>query len=82
MKNISILGSTGSVGTQTLEVIDYLDDKWNVISLSAYSNIDLLEKQIKKFNPKYVVVIDSKSAKTLNNRLENSSTEVFTGKEK
>lgn len=81
MKNISILGSTGSVGTQTLEVIDYLDDKWNVISLSAYSNIDLLEKQIKKFNPKYVVVIDSKSAKTLNNRLENSSTEVFTGKD-
>ncbi|HKL76597.1 MAG TPA: 1-deoxy-D-xylulose-5-phosphate reductoisomerase [Halanaerobiales bacterium] len=81
MKNISVLGSTGSVGTQTLEVIDYLDDKWNVLSLSAYSNIDLLEKQIKKYNPKYAVVIDNKSAKILNNKLKNSSTEVLQGKE-
>jgi len=79
MKNISILGSTGSVGTQTLEVIDYLDDRWNVISLSAYSNINLLEKQIKKYNPKYAVVIDSKSAKILNKRIKNYSTEVFEG---
>lgn len=79
MKKISILGSTGSVGTQTLEVIDYLDDEWDVISLSAYSNIDLLEQQIKKYQPKYAVVIDNKSAKTLKDKLTNHSTKILKG---
>ncbi|MGM0437459.1 MAG: 1-deoxy-D-xylulose-5-phosphate reductoisomerase [Bacillota bacterium] len=81
MKKISILGSTGSVGTQTLEVIDFLSDKWEVIGLSAYSNIELLEKQIKKFNPNYAVVIDTKSAKLLKNKLSNYSTKILEGTE-
>ena len=79
MKKISIMGSTGSVGTQTLDVIDYLSDKWTVVGLSAYSNIDLLEKQIKKFNPKFAVVIDTKSAKKLKNKLTNCSTKILQG---
>lgn len=52
-KKISILGSTGSIGRQALEVIEKLQDKFEIISLAAGSNIDLLNEQIRKFKPKY-----------------------------
>jgi len=55
-KKISILGSTGSIGTQALEVIERLSDKFEIISLSAGSNIELLNEQIAKFHPKSVCV--------------------------
>ena len=55
-KRISILGSTGSIGTQALEVIEQLKDKFEIISLSAGGNIDLLNEQIAKFSPKSVCV--------------------------
>lgn len=55
-KRISILGSTGSIGTQALEVIERLSDKFEIISLTAGRNIDLLNKQIAKFHPKSVCV--------------------------
>ena len=52
-KRISILGSTGSIGRQALEVIEKLGDSFEIIALAAGSNTDLLNEQIKKFNPKY-----------------------------
>ena len=52
-KKISILGSTGSIGRQALEVIERLPDKFEIIGLTAGSNIDLLNEQIRKFKPKY-----------------------------
>lgn len=55
-KKISILGSTGSIGTQALEVIEKLADKFEIISLTAGGNIDKLNEQIAKFHPKYVCV--------------------------
>ena len=55
-KRISILGSTGSIGTQALEVIERLSDKFEIISLSAGGNVDLLNEQIRKFHPKTVCV--------------------------
>lgn len=55
-RRITILGSTGSIGTQALEVIERLSDKFEIVSLSAGSNIDLLNKQISKFHPKSVCV--------------------------
>jgi 1-deoxy-D-xylulose-5-phosphate reductoisomerase len=61
MKKIAILGSTGSIGTQALEVIDALGG-WEVVALSAHKNIRLLSEQIKKYKPKYVAVTDPKSA--------------------
>lgn len=79
MKDITILGSTGSIGTQTLEVIDNLKN-WQVKALTAYQNIDLLYKQVKKYQPEFVVVVDSKAAKELKLRLGNT-TKVFSGKE-
>lgn len=51
---ISILGSTGSIGTQALEVIEKLQDKFEIIALTGGSNIDLLKQQALKFRPKYV----------------------------
>lgn len=52
-RKISILGSTGSIGRQALEVIEKLEDKFEIIALTAGSNTDLLNKQIQKFKPKY-----------------------------
>lgn len=52
-KKISILGSTGSIGRQALEVIEKLPDKFEIIGLTAGSNIDLLNEQIRKFKPEY-----------------------------
>ncbi len=56
MKNIAILGSTGSIGRQTLEVIDQHKDKFSVVALSARSNAELLVDQARHFRPQYVVI--------------------------
>lgn len=64
MKKIAILGSTGSIGTQTLEVVRANGDI-QVTALAAGSNISLLEKQIREFKPKLVCVWDENKAKEL-----------------
>jgi len=61
-KKISIIGSTGSIGTQSLEVIERLQDKFEIIALAGGSNVELLNKQIKKFRPKYVCLGKENSA--------------------
>ena len=53
-QSLAILGSTGSIGTQTLEVIEKLEDKFNVLGLACGANVELVKKQIEKFKPKYV----------------------------
>lgn len=57
-RKISILGSTGSIGRQALEVIERLGDKFEIIALTAGSNVDLLNEQIQKFKPKYAYADD------------------------
>lgn len=57
-RKISILGSTGSIGRQALEVIEKLQDKFEIIALAAGGNIDLLNEQIRKFKPKYASASD------------------------
>ncbi len=70
-RKISILGSTGSIGTQTLEVIEKLQDKFEIVALSGGSNTKLLEEQARKFKPKYICIgnsnekLDIKGIKTL-----------------
>ena len=56
MKNITILGSTGSIGTNALEVIRQKKDEFNVVALSGHTNYKLVMEQIKEFNPKYVSI--------------------------
>ena len=60
-KRISILGSTGSIGKQALEVIEKLSDKFEIIALSAGNNVELLNEQIRKFHPKYAFANDMKA---------------------
>ena len=56
MKNITILGSTGSIGTNALEVIRQKRDEFNVVALSGHTNYKLIIEQIEEFNPKYVSI--------------------------
>ena len=56
MKRIAILGSTGSIGVNALNVIRESRDKFQVLALSGYGNYELLLEQIEEFNPKYVSV--------------------------
>jgi 1-deoxy-D-xylulose-5-phosphate reductoisomerase len=65
MKNIAILGSTGSIGKSTLSVVRAFPDKFRVVGLSVNSDIDALLRQIEEFNPSFVSVRDEKSARIL-----------------
>jgi 1-deoxy-D-xylulose-5-phosphate reductoisomerase len=65
MKNISILGSTGSIGVNALDVIANRPDRFRVVALAACKNVSLLTEQIERFKPKVVSVIDEKHAEKL-----------------
>lgn len=78
MKTISLLGSTGSIGTQTLEVIRYNKDI-KVSALAAGNNITLLEEQIREFNPKIVCVFNEEKAVELKKNISDMEVEVVTG---
>jgi 1-deoxy-D-xylulose-5-phosphate reductoisomerase len=71
MKRILILGSTGSIGVNTLKVLKELKDKYTIEALTVNSNIDLLEKQIHEYLPNYAVVVDEQKAKELQQRIGN-----------
>ena len=68
IKRIGILGSTGSIGVSTLEVVDHLSGNLEVISIAAKSNIDLLEEQANKYHPKCIAVFDEDKAQILRKR--------------
>ena len=70
MKNIAILGSTGSIGTQTLDIVDQNKEDLQVVALAAGSNITLLEKQARKYRPTLVAVWDQACAKELKDKVE------------
>lgn len=78
MKKISILGSTGSIGTQTLEIVRENDDL-QVEALVAKSNIDLLEKQVREFMPKLVCVYDEDKAQVLKKNISGLNIDVVSG---
>ncbi len=80
MKNIAILGSTGSIGTQTLEVISNFPREFRTAYLSAHTNTDVLIEQIDRFKPKGVVVLDERSAKKVATAV-GEKTEVLIGQE-
>lgn len=79
-ENISILGSTGSIGTQTLEVIRDIGGI-KVKAMSANRSIELFEKQIREFKPEFVCVMDSEKAKELKERISDTNVKVKTGME-
>lgn len=80
MKKIAILGSTGSIGTQTLEVVRENKDI-EVLGLAAGNNIRLLEKQIREFSPEIVAVWDEKKAKELRENVADLEVQIVAGME-
>lgn len=77
MKKITILGSTGSIGTQALEVIEM--QGYEVLALTASTNVDIIEKQIRKFRPKYAAMVDEKAAADLKLKVADTDTKVLSG---
>ena len=77
-KKIAVLGSTGSIGTQTLDVVRANGDL-EVEALSAGSNIDLLEQQIREFRPKLAAVYQEEKAVQLRERLRDMDVRVVSG---
>lgn len=80
-KGIAILGSTGSVGTQALEVIAAFPDQFELVVLTANTNADLLIDQAKKFQPNTVVIGDEQRYEEVKNALWEDDIKVYTGDE-
>ena len=78
MKKISIIGSTGSIGTQTLEVCDNLQDV-QIMGLSANNNVKLAEEQIRKYSPKLFAMVNEDAAKALKIAVADTDTKVISG---
>lgn len=78
-KNIVVLGSTGSIGTQTLEVVRSYSDRFSVVALAAGTNVDLMEKQIREFQPKAAVMWSEKAAEELKIRVADTGVKILSG---
>lgn len=78
MRHLAILGSTGSIGTQTLEVVENNEDM-KVVALAAGSNIDLVEQQIRKFHPEVVCIYREEKARELARRVADENVSVLYG---
>ncbi|MBP5325126.1 MAG: 1-deoxy-D-xylulose-5-phosphate reductoisomerase [Pseudobutyrivibrio sp.] len=78
-QKIAILGSTGSIGTQTLDIVSQNPDDLQVVAMSCGSNIDLFEKQIRKYKPSLVSVVNEKLASDLKTRLSDIDIDVLFG---
>ena len=81
MKNIVILGSTGSIGTQTLDIVRNNPEELRVLALVAGRNSDLLEEQIREFHPKVAVLYDEEAARTLKAMISYTDCRVLSGME-
>ena len=78
MRHLAILGSTGSIGTQTLEAVENNEDM-KVVALAAGSNIDLVEQQIRKFHPEVVCIYREEKARELARRVADENVSVLYG---
>ena len=81
MKNICILGSTGSIGTQCLEIVREYKDDLRVVALSAAKSTELMEKQIREFKPLYAAMMDEAAAADLKERVADTDTRILCGME-
>ena len=79
MKNIAVLGSTGSIGTQTLDIVRNNPDELKISVLAAGSNVDLIEKQIREFKPEIAVLFNDDKANELKTRISDTDVKVLSG---
>lgn len=80
-RKLSILGSTGSIGQNALKVVDNIKNDFQVVYLTAHTNHELLVEQALKYQPQAINIIDSSSAKIVENKLKNENIEVLVGRE-
>ncbi|HHX49867.1 MAG TPA: 1-deoxy-D-xylulose-5-phosphate reductoisomerase [Clostridia bacterium] len=80
-RGVAILGSTGSIGRQSLEVCRHLSSQWQIISLTGMTNIELLEKQAREFQPRVIVVGNRERGGILKERLQDLPVKVLIGNE-
>jgi len=81
LQSVSILGSTGSIGVNTLNVIGQNSDRYRVFALSANSNVELLQKQCRQYLPDYAAMYDKQAAKSLASALSDTNVTVLSGME-
>ncbi len=81
MKNIAILGSTGSIGTSTLAVAEKFPDQFRVVALAGGNNSGLLETQIRRFRPAVAAIAGDAAAEDLRKRCRDLSVRIFSGVE-
>ncbi|MDY6992775.1 MAG: 1-deoxy-D-xylulose-5-phosphate reductoisomerase, partial [Pseudomonadota bacterium] len=81
MSGITILGATGTIGINTLEVLKYHQQKFDLIALTAHSNVELLRQQCQQWRPRYAVMADTEAAERLRPQLRHLETEVLGGLE-
>ena len=79
MKKIVLLGSTGSIGTQTLEVVSSYPEKLSVVALAAGSNVEKMEQQIRQYRPSYAVMWTEEAARELRTRVADTDVKVLSG---
>lgn len=79
MKNIVLLGSTGSIGTQTLDVVRSYKEDLHVVALAAGNSVEMMEQQIREFLPSYAVMWSEEAAKDLKQRVSDLQVQVLTG---
>lgn len=79
MKNIVLLGSTGSIGTQTLDVVRSYKEDLHVVALAAGSSVEKMEQQIREFSPSYAVMWSEEAAKDLKQRVSDLQVQILTG---
>ena len=80
-KKISILGSTGSIGVNTLDVIDTFQDEFDVVYLSTFQNNKLIIEQAKRYQPKALVVVNDSNAEDVKGALEKENIEILIGRD-
>ncbi len=81
MKKIVLLGSTGSIGTQTLEVVSSYPERLSVTALAAGSNVEKMEQQIRQYKPSYAVMWTQEAAADLRDRVKDMQVKVLSGME-
>ncbi|HXT65185.1 MAG TPA: 1-deoxy-D-xylulose-5-phosphate reductoisomerase [Nitrospiraceae bacterium] len=81
MKTIVILGSTGSIGTNTLDIVDRFPEEFSVAGLTAGSNDEKLEEQIRRYKPRVVALSDAAAAARIRQRCQGLSVEILAGEE-
>lgn len=79
MKKIGVMGSTGSIGTQTLDIVRNYPDKLEIVALAAGSSVELLEQQIREFKPRYAAMWSEDAAKDLKERVADLEIEIGYG---